>query len=90
MNSGNDCLSVTPRKKNSDVYSNLKYIRKNNSKKIIIAHLNINSIRNKFDFLADNVKDNIDILMTSGSKLGYSFPGSQFLIEGCGKPFHLD
>ena len=51
VNSGNDCLPVTPEKTNSDVYSNLENIRKNNSKKIIIVHLNINSIRNKFDFL---------------------------------------
>ena len=68
MNSGNNCLSVTPKKANSDVYSNLENIRKNNSKKIIIAHLNINSVRNKFDFLADIVKDNIDILMISESE----------------------
>ena len=78
MNSGNDCLSVTPEKTNSDVYSNLENIRKNNSKKIIIAHLNINSIRNKFDFLADIIKDNIDILMISESKLDDSFPKVSF------------
>ena len=36
------------------------------------------------------VKDNIDILMISGSKLDDSFPGSQFLIEGFDKPFRLD
>ena len=90
MNSGNDCLSITPEKTNSDVYSNLENIRKNNSRKIIIAHLNINSIRNKFDFLANIVKVNIDILMASESELDDSFPGSQFLMEGCGKPFRLD
>ena len=78
VNSGNDCLSVTPEKTNSDVYSNLENIRKNNSKKIIIAHLKINSIRNKFDFLADIVKDNIGILMASESKLDDSFPDNQF------------
>ena len=90
VNSSNDCLSVTPEKTNSDVYSNLENMWKNNSKKIIISHLNINSIRNKFDFLADIVKDNIDILMISESKLDDSFPDSQFLIEGFGKPFRLD
>ena len=89
-NSGNDWLSVTPEKTSLDIYSNLENIRKNNSKKIFIGHLNINSIRNKFDFLADIVKDNIDILMISESKLDDSFPDSQFLIEGFGKPFRLD
>ena len=74
MNSGNNCLSITPEKANSDVYSNLENIRKNDSKQIIIAHLNINSIRNKFDILADIVTDNINILMISESKLDDSFP----------------
>ena len=68
----------------------MENIRKNNSKKIIIAHLSINSIRNEFNFLADIVKDNIDILMISESKLNDSFPDSQFLIEGFGEPFRLD
>ena len=90
VNSGNDCLSVTLEKANSDVYSNLENIRKNNSKKIIIAHLNINSIRNKFAFLTVIVEDNIDILMISEPKLDDSFTDSQFLIEGFGKPFPLD
>ena len=79
-----------PEKKNSDVYSNWENIRKNKSKKIIIAHLTVNSIRNKFDFFSDIVKDNIDILMISESKLDDSFPDSQFLIEGFSKPFRLD
>ena len=90
MNSRNDCLSVTPEKTNSDVYSNLENMCQNNSKKIIISHLNINSVRNKFDFLADIVKENIDILMISESKLDVSFPHSQFLMGEFGKPFHFD
>ena len=90
VNSSNDCLSVTPEKTNSDVYSNLENMWKNSSKKIIISHLNINSIRNKFDFLADIVKNNIDISMISESKLDVSFPHSQFLMGGFGKPFHFD
>ena len=61
MNSGNDCLSVAHEKAGSDVSSNLESIRKNNSKKIFMAQLNFNSSRYKFDFLADIVKDNIDI-----------------------------
>ena len=80
MNSGNDCLSVTPKMANSDAYSNLENIWKNNSKKIIIAHLSVNSVRNKFYFLADIVKDNIDILMISEFKLDDSFPNSQLFM----------
>ena len=39
-------------------YSILKDLRLNNVNKIIIGHININSIRNKFDLLADLIKDN--------------------------------
>ena len=90
MNSCNDCLSVTPEKKNSLVFFNLEKIWKNNAKKIVITHLNISSIRNKFDFFVDIFKDNIDILIKSESALNDSFSDSQFLIEEFGKPFHLD
>ena len=76
MNSDNDCLPVTLEKTISDVYSNLEIILKYNSKKVIIAHLNINSIRQKLDFLADIVKDNINTLMISESKLDDLFPDS--------------
>ena len=81
VNYNDDYLSVTPEKTNSDMYSNLENIRNNSSKKIIIVHLNISSVRNKFDFLADIVKDNIDILMISESKLDDSFLDSQFLLN---------
>ena len=81
MNYNDDYLSVTPEKTNSDMYSNLENIRNNSSKKIIIVHLNISSVRNKFDFLADIVKDNIDILMISESKLDDSFLDNQFLLN---------
>ena len=50
--------------------------------KIVVGHLNINSIRNKFDFLAHQVQGNIDILMISETKLDESFPPGQFLFDG--------
>ena len=49
--------------------------------KIFVGQLIINSIRNKFDFLAQQVKGNIDILMISETKLDESFPVGQFLID---------
>ena len=58
--------------------------------KIIVGQLNINSIRNKFDFLAQQVKGNIDILMISETKLDESFPVDQFLIDGYSVPFRFD
>ena len=42
--------------------------------KLIIAHLNINSIRNKFDSLSFMVENNAEILLISENKLDHSFP----------------
>ena len=49
---------------------------------LIIAHLNINSIRNKFDLLKELISDTIDISILSETKLDGSFPSRQFRIEG--------
>ena len=43
-----------------DCKSILKSIRGDNKHKLIFAHLNINSIRNKSDNLAEQVAGNID------------------------------
>ena len=48
----NECLSDTLEKAKSGTNSSLQTIRKDNLNKLIFAHLNINSIRNKFDSLA--------------------------------------
>ena len=55
--------------------------------KLIIGHLNINSIRNKFECLFDIVGNNIDIFLISESKLNNSFPNGQFLKDGFHAPF---
>ena len=56
----------------------------------IIAQLNINSIRNKFQLLEKKVRDNLDILLISETKLDDSFPYAQFLLDGFSKPYRLD
>ena len=58
--------------------------------KLIFAYLNLNSIRNKFEFLATQVKDKIDISMTSESKIDESFPKGNSLMEGFSIPYRLD
>ena len=63
---------------------------KDNLNKLIFAHLNINSTRNKFDFLADISKDNIDILMISETRVDDSFPDDQFFVDGLGRLFCID
>ena len=68
----------------------LKNLRMKNTNKIIIGHLNINSIRNKIFMLADIVRNNIDILLISETKIDNSFPKSQFLLHGFSEPYRLD
>ena len=86
----NECLSDTLEKAKSGTNSSLQTIRKDNLNKLIFAHLNINSIRNKFDSLADIIKDNIDILMISETKVDDPFPHGQFFLDGFGTPFRQD
>ena len=56
----------------------------------IIGHLNINSIRNKFEMLSMSVAQYVDILMLSETKLDSTFPSIQFLINGFSVPHRLD
>ena len=59
-------------------------------KKIHIGHLNINSIRNKFDSIMDIVGGQQDIFLISETKIDSSFPDSQFTKSGYSKPFRRD
>ena len=46
-------LSTLMHKLNLDPYSNIEDIRSKNPNRLIIAQLNINSLRNKFDSLVE-------------------------------------
>ena len=72
----------------SDVEKALKDIYISNVSKLIFGHLNINSLRKKFDLLSEQVKGSIDILILT--KLDDSFPEGQSLIEGFHSPFRFD
>ena len=65
-------------------------IRKKNPNRIIIAHLNINSIRNKFEILKEVVGNKIDILLISETKLDDTFSLNQFILEGFTPQYRLD
>ena len=56
----------------------------------MVAHVNINSLRLKFDSVVEKITGNVDILMISETKLDNSFPEGQFLIDGYSKPFRID
>ena len=59
----------------------IKQQRIKHAKKTIICHLNVNSIRNKFDTL-DKIVKVFDIFLISESKLENTFPINQFSIRG--------
>ena len=61
---------------------NLKDIRQKNLRNIVIGHHNINSLRNKFVLLAEQIKGIIDVLVNSETKLGEYIPVDQFQIPG--------
>ena len=62
----------------SDINLVLKKLHVSYPNNVIIGHLNINSIKNKFEMLQFLLADYIDILMKSESKLDGTFPSSQF------------
>ena len=78
-----ECKSKLPSiSVNSISVRNIRDVRKINLKRIILGHLNINSIRNKFNKLVDQIKGNADITIISETKLDDSFLNGQFKIPG--------
>ena len=64
----------------------LKNLREKNVNRLIIAHLNINFIVNKFEALRTFVVGKIDMLLISETKIDESFPLTQFTLEGFSTP----
>ena len=66
----------------TDYIYHLKRYRTDNPKNCIIGHLNINSIRNKFETVECVLNDGLlDIFALSESKIDESFPNAQFIIN---------
>ena len=70
--------------------TNLNSIRKGNCNRLVLAHINISSIRNKLDISVQQITNNVDILMISETKLDNSFPKGQFLIPEYSSPYRFD
>ena len=68
----------------------LKNLKTKHRDRPIIAQLNINFLYPKFHPLIDIVKNNVDVLMVSETKLDDTFTTAQFLIEGFQEPIRLD
>ena len=68
----------------------LHEIRIKNANPLIIGHLNVNSLRNKFEMLEELIKDKTEIFLISKTKPDSSFPCGQLVIKGYSTPFRLD
>ena len=55
-----------------------------------MGHLNINSVRNKFEALTYIIDNNIDLLLISETKLGDSLPTVQFQMKGFSVPYRYN
>ena len=67
--------------KNSGEFNDLSRLRQYNQNKLVIARLNNNSFRNKFELLTEKTKGNVDILFISETKIGESFSDIQLKIS---------
>ena len=73
-----------------DTPSILDKLKLKNVNRLVIGHLNINSLSRKFDQLKTIIGKNIDILVITETKIDSSFPNSQFKIEGFSMPYRFD
>ena len=82
--------SIRPSNPYHHIFTSLRNIRIANLNNVIIAQLNINSLRNKFHALKEMISGNIDILVLTETKLDGTFPRSQFRIPGYRVPYRKD
>ena len=85
-----DCISycqnsneIKKEVKNSKHHDAFSFLRKQPleyPKNVILGHLNINSLRNKFVSISELIKGKIDIFLINEIKLDESFPSNQFAI----------
>ena len=65
-----DCICINPNTSNgADFTVTLRLNRSKYLKNIVFSHLNINSIRNKFENLKDVVSNHVDILVIAETKI---------------------
>ena len=81
---------VTPEILGKSPYSILQKLRVKNMDRIILGHINLNSIMHKFDMMADLIKGKIDILLIRETKIDSTFPTAQFEIYDYSSPYRLD
>ena len=66
-----------------DIFGDLRSVRNDHPKNLIFGHININSIRYKFDTLREILdKNDVDILVIEETKLDVTFSSALFQHEG--------
>ena len=68
----------------------LKKIKIQSPDTLILGHLKINLVRNKFEALTYIIDNNIDLLLISEAKLDDSFPIAQFQMKSFSVPYRYD
>ena len=90
----NVCLTEDANAENTNNSSNisdsLKNLKIKNSNRLVCGNININTINNKFEQLKHIIKNNVDVLVVTETKLDSSFPFVQFSIDGFSRPFRRD
>ena len=75
---------------NVNITNKVKELRCQNVGNVIIGHLNINSLRYKFEDLCEIIDGYVDIMIIGETKLDESFPSNQFMVRGYKKPYRKD
>lgn len=70
--------------------SSLEVLRAKNFKRNAFKNLNINVTNHKFEQLKYTMKNNIDVLIFTETKLDLSSPSSRFSVDEFAKPFCRD
>ena len=73
-----------------DTITDLRTFRIKYLSNVIIDHLNINSIRKKFELLSFLIGGKVGILLIIETKIDGTFPTSQFLMSGYSNVYWLD
>ena len=70
-------------KKVKQTFKTLRSLRSKHAKNVFLGHLNVNSLRNKFESLNKLIKDTFDIFLVSESKLDFIFliANSRYLVN---------
>mgnify|MGYP001792265277 CR=1 FL=1 len=68
--------------KGKNAFDHVSSLKRLHTKNVFLGHLNINSLRNKFESIQLLIKDSFDIFLISETKIDSSFPNAQFNIPG--------